>query len=100
MNIQEIKEKAELFASDVQVQINSLTEDISSLPEFLKKNIESAPATIEKVKSEIEQAATKLKDGTFFDDDVKKDMKKAVSNIESTLHQWLDAAKNAINQAK
>ena len=100
MNIQEIKEKAELFVNDVQVQINSLTEDISSLPEFLKKNIESAPASIEKVKAEVEQTAAKLKDGTFFDEDVKKDMKKAVSSIEVTLQQWLDAAKSAIQQAK
>lgn len=100
MNIQEIKEKAELFASDVQVQVKSFTEDISNIPTFLKKNIESAPATFEKVKTEFEVAASKVKEGTFFDDDVKKDLQKKVSTVETTIQQWLDAAKNAIQQAK
>jgi hypothetical protein len=99
-NLDSIKANFNQLLSDVKVQIESIQNDIKILPETLSQIAANSQVLMGQARMQIEAVSEEVINGKIFNKDYKPEIKRVVTELQTSVIKMLDSIKNAIEKAK
>ena len=99
-NLDSIKANFNQLLSDVKVQIESIQNDIKILPETVSQIAANSQVLMGQARMQIESVSEEVINGKIFNKDYKPEIKRVVTELQTSVIKMLDSIKNAIQKAK